>query len=312
MPPCCASPSSVDARLPNVHVPILSARTGWHTDELLRALDRARARGGVVPYESLVARIGPRGATAALSAESQRLLDAHAVLARIIPNGSLEQIIYRVDALHWLEERGVRVMNSPRTIERCVDKFYTSALLREAGLDTPDTVVCERIDDAMAAARDMGDVIVKPLFGSMGHGMVRVSDPETAFRVFRALELTRAIFYVQRIVDHGGCDVRAFVVGDRVVAAIERRARDGGWRTNISLGGEARSIDLPPAWSEMALTAARAVGADYAGVDLLPATDGTVYVLEVNGIPGWSGVQTATSVDVAGAIVDQLIASVRT
>ena len=291
-----------------MHIPILSARTGWHTDELLRALAARGHTGTVVPYESLVARIAPRATTATLSADSQQLLSAPAVLARIVPNGSLEQIIYRVDALHWLEDRGVRVMNSPRAIERCVDKFYTSALLREAGLDTPETVVCERIDDAMAAVREMGDVIVKPLFGSMGHGMVRVSDPETAFRVFRALELARAVFYVQRVVEHAGCDVRAFVVGTRVVAAIERRARDGGWRTNISLGGEARAIDLPPAWSELALTAARAVGADYAGVDLLPASDGTVHVLEVNGIPGWSGAQKATSVDIAGAIVDRLIA----
>ncbi len=291
-----------------MHVPILSARTGWHTDELLRALAARGHTGTVVPYESLVARIAPRATTATLSADSQQLLSAPAVLARIVPNGSLEQIIYRVDALHWLEDRGVRVMNSPRAIERCVDKFYTSALLREAGLDTPETIVCERIDDAMAAVREMGDVIVKPLFGSMGHGMVRVSDPETALRVFRALELARAVFYVQRVVEHAGCDVRAFVVGTRVVAAIERRARDGGWRTNISLGGEARAIDLPPAWSELALTAARAVGADYAGVDLLPASDGTVHVLEVNGIPGWSGAQKATSVDIAGAIVDHLIA----
>ena len=293
-----------------MHVPILSARTGWHTDELLRALAARGHTGTVVPYESLVARIVPRTTTASLSADSQQLLSAPAVLARIVPNGSLEQIIYRVDALHWLEDRGVRVMNSPRAIERCVDKFYTSALLREAGLDTPETVVCERIDDAMAAVREMGDVIVKPLFGSMGHGMVRVSDPETAFRVFRALELARAVFYLQRVVDHAGCDVRAFVVGNRVVAAIERRARDGGWRTNISLGGEARAIDLPPAWSELALTAARIVGADYAGVDLLPASDGTIHVLEVNGIPGWSGAQKATSVDIAGAIVDHLIANV--
>ena len=293
-----------------MHVPILSARTGWHTDELLRALAARGHTGTVVPYESLVARIAPRSTAPTLSATSQQLLSAPAVLARIVPNGSLEQIIYRVDALHWLEERGVRVMNSPRAIERCVDKFYTSALLHEAGLDTPETVVCERIEDAMAAVREMGDVIVKPLFGSMGHGMVRVSDPETAFRVFRALELARAVFYLQRVVDHAGCDVRAFVVGNRVIAGIERRARDGGWRTNISLGGEARAIDLPSAWSELALTAARAVGADYAGVDLLPASDGTIHVLEVNGIPGWSGAQKATSVDIAGAIVDHLIGTV--
>ena len=293
-----------------MHIVILSARTGWHTDELMRALTALGHSGSVVPYEALVARVASRGRPVALAAGTERLLEADAVLARIIPNGSLEQIIYRVDALHWLEDRGVHVMNAPRAIERCVDKFYTSALLHEAGLDTPETVVCERIDDAMDAVREMRDVIVKPLFGSMGHGMVRVSDPETAFRVFRALEMTRAVFYVQRVIEHDGCDVRAFVVGDRVVAAIERRARDGGWRTNISLGGEARAIDLPPAWCHMALAAARAVGADYAGVDLLPARDGTTYVLEVNGIPGWSGVQATTSADVAGMIVEHLVSKV--
>jgi RimK family alpha-L-glutamate ligase len=293
-----------------VHVAILSARTGWHTDELMRALAARGHSGSVVPYEALIARVASHGRPVSLAGGAERLLDADAVLARIIPNGSLEQIIYRVDALHWLEDRGIRVMNSSRVIERCVDKFYTSALLHEAGLATPETIVCERIDDAMDAVREMRDVIVKPLFGSMGHGMVRVSDPETALRVFRALEMTRAVFYVQRVIEHDGCDVRAFVVGDRVVAAIERRARDGGWRTNISLGGEGRTIDLRSDWCRMALTAARAVGADYAGVDLLPARDGTTYVLEVNGIPGWSGVQATTSADVAGAIVDHLVSTI--
>ena len=294
-----------------MRVTILSARTGWHTDELLRALTERGHSGVVVPYEALVARVASRGKLVSLQAGPDQLLDADAVLARIIPNGSLEQIIYRVDALHWLEDRGLRVMNSPRAIERCVDKFYTSALLHEAGLETPETVVCERVDDAMNAVREMGDVIVKPLFGSMGHGMVRVSDPDTAFRVFRALEMTRAVFYVQRVIEHAGCDVRAFVVGHRVVAAIERRARDGGWRTNVSLGGEARAVDLSPSQCRVAVDAARAVGADYAGVDLLPALDGTTYVLEVNGIPGWSGVQTTTSTDVAGEIVDHLLAKIR-
>jgi len=304
-PPCSAHRSSVD-----VHVTILSARTGWHTDELLRALADRGHDGRIVPYEGLIATIGRKGTRDTLASASHELLDTDAVLARIIPNGSLEQIIYRVDALHWLEDHGVRVMNSPRAIERCVDKFYTSALLREAGLDTPETVVCEGIDDAMAAVRAMGDVIIKPLFGSMGHGMVRISDPDTAFRVIRALDVTRPVFYIQRVIEHDGADVRAFVVGDRVVAAIERRARDGGWRTNVSLGGDARSVELSAECCALALRAARAVGADYAGVDLLPARDGTIYALEVNGIPGWSGVQSTTSVDIAAAIVDQLLARV--
>ena len=195
-----------------------------------------------------------RGVARGLSIASTEILDADAVLARIIPSGSLEQMIYRVDALHWIEKRGVPVMNSPRAIERSVDKFYTTALLQEAGLPTPETVVCEGAADAMAAVADaMGDVIIKPIFGSMGHGMVRVSDPDVAFRVVRSLEQVRTVFYVQRAVDHGGRDVRVFVVGGRVLGAIERRAPDGGWRTNVSLGGSARPFELPPSWEQLAL-----------------------------------------------------------
>ena len=298
-----------------MRVAILSAREGWHTDELRRALAERGHSGVVVPYESLVAHLDTaRPEAMGLASGGEALLGPHAdvqtdaVLARIIPNGSLEQIIYRVDALHWLEDRGVAVMNSPRTIERTVDKFYTSAILQDAGLPTPETVVCERPEDAVVAFRAMGDVIVKPLFGSMGLGMVRVSDEDVAFRIFRALEAIRGVYYLQRALEHEGRDVRAFVVGDRVIGAIERRAADaGGWRTNVSRGGRAHPVALPEGWCVTALRAARAVGADYAGVDLLPARDGTVYVLEVNGIPGWRGLQEATSLDVAGAIVEHLL-----
>ena len=292
-----------------MHFVILSARAGWHTGELCRALAERRHSGRVLPYEGLVARLGT-GAGGGLSIESTALFDADAVLARVIPNGSLEQIIYRVDALHWIEKRGVLVMNSPRAIERSVDKFYTTALLQEAGLPTPETVVCDGTVDAMAAVRVMGDVIVKPIFGSMGYGMVRVSDPDVAFRVVQSLEQLRAVFYVQRTIDHGGRDVRVFVVGGRTLAAIERRAPAGEWRTNVSRGGSAHAFELPPEWQQLAVRAAAAVGADYAGVDLLPSREGQVFVLEVNGIPAWQGLQHATGLDVAGAIVDHLLCRV--
>jgi len=292
-----------------VHIVILSARTGWQTDELCRALDARGHLGCVLPYEGLVARLG--GANRGLASEQTSVLDADAVLARIIPTGTLEQIIYRVDALHWIEERGVPVINSPKAIERCVDKFYTTALLEQAGLPVPETVVCERGADAIATVREMGDAIVKPIFGSLGHGMVRVTHPDVALRVVEPLEHIGSIFYVQRTIDHGGRDIRAFVVGGRVIGAIERTAPAGEWRTNVSRGGSVRAFELPPAWADLALRAAAAVGADYAGVDLLPSRDGEVYVLEVNGIPGWKGLQQAIGVDVAGAIVDHLVERVR-
>jgi RimK family alpha-L-glutamate ligase len=134
--------------------------------------------------------------------------------------------------------------------------------------------------------------------------MVRVSDEEMAFRVFKTIEQIRGVYYLQRTVDHEGRDIRVFVVGGRVLAAVERKSE--GWRTNLSRGGRATPIDLPEAWTALALRAAAAVGTEYAGVDLLPARDGTVYVIEVNGIPGWEGLQQATGVDVAGAVIEQL------
>jgi len=294
-----------------MHVVILSARTGWHVDELLRALAARGHVGVVMPYEALVARLGAGGALPTdrperLTVQGVSVLDADAVLARIIPSGSLEQIIYRVDALHWIEDRGIPVLNSPRAIERTVDKFYTSALLRQAGLPTPETVVCERASDALAAVAQFGDAVIKPIFGSMGHGLVRVTDLEVARRVTRPLEQMRAVFYVQRFVEHGGRDVRVLVVDGRVVGAIERTAPPGEWRTNVSLGGRATPYDLPQAWADLAIRAVAAVGADYAGVDLLPSVEGDVSVLEVNGIPGWEGLQQATGADVADAVVQCL------
>lgn len=304
-----------------MRVVILSARTGWHTDELIRALTARGHLAAVLPYEGLIGRIGAsveaglpwpeqsRGQTrleAGLTSEQISILDADAVLARIIPGGSLEQLIYRVDALHWIENRGIRVVNSPRAIERSVDKFYTTTLLHDAGLLVPETVVCERVEDALAAVRAMGDVVIKPIFGSLGHGMVRVGDPDTALRVVRALDQIRSVFYVQRAIEHDGRDLRVFVVGGRVLGTIERRAPAGEWRTNVAMGGSATAVNISPEVEEVALRAAAAVGADYAGVDVLPARDGSLYVLEVNGIPGWQGLQQATGLDVAAAIVAHL------
>lgn len=284
-----------------MRIAILSAGRGWHVDDLENALMRRGHETAVLPVHGLTGAIGAEPRTSAAS----HSLDAYdAVLVRTIPRGSLEQIIFRIDALHRLERCGVPVINSAATIERTVDKYYASCLLDEAGLPTPRTYVAERADDALSAVRELGDVVVKPLFGANGRGIVRISDEEIAHRVFRALELERAVYYVQEFVQHDGRDIRAFVVGDRVVGAIERRA--GDWRTNLARGGRAERCALPPEWQALGVRAARAVGADYAGVDLLPTAERGVLVLEVNGIPGWRGLQHAAGTDVADAIVTHL------
>jgi RimK family alpha-L-glutamate ligase len=223
-----------------------------------------------------------------------------AVIVRGIPRGSLEQVIFRVDVLHAL---AVPCINRPRALERTIDKFLASALLARAGVPTPRTIACERPEDALAAFEELGgDVIVKPLFGAMGAGMTRVDDADVAYRVFHALGLERAVYYLQEALP-AAADVRAFVVGGRVIGAIERAGP--GWRRNLSRGAEARPTTLSAEQERLCLQAAEALGTDYAGVDLLGE-----HVLELNGIPGWSGLQEATGVDVAAALVKQVEARV--
>lgn len=278
-----------------MRIAILGASPGWHAEQLQQAIQARGHSCTLLPITQLNARVGLSPRLGSLTAD----LDSFdVVLVRFIPAGSLEQIIFRMDALHLLESRGVRVVNRPKAIERTVDKFYTSGLLEQAGLPTPRTVVCETSADALKAFTALGgDVVVKPLFGAMGLGIVRIEDRDLAYRVFKALELEKAVYYLQETIPHNGCDIRAFVIGGRVVAAMERVSDD--WRTNVARGGQARACRLTPEQTELCRRAAEVVGADYAGVDLLPAADGRLYLIEVNSIPGWKGLQTTSPVNIA-------------
>ena len=286
-----------------MRVGILGSPRGWHVQALRRALECRGIAVACLPITRLVARIADRPW---VRSQQEPLDDYDALFVRAIPGGSLEQIIFRVDALHRLENAGVRIVNPPTTIERTVDKYYTSSLLEDAGLPTPRTVVTERFDEAMVAFHELGgDVVVKPLFGSEGRGMVRVCDEDIAYRVFRALELGRYVYYLQEFIPHSNEDIRAFVIGDRVVAAMVRRS--DSWKTNVAQGAEAESLALSAELEEMSLRAARALDADYAGVDILCSEGGDVYVMEVNGIPGWAKLRQVTGVDVAERLVEYVI-----
>jgi ribosomal protein S6--L-glutamate ligase len=150
-----------------------------------------------------------------------------------------------------------------------------------------------------------GDVVVKPLFGSEGRGMVRVSDPELAWRTFRTLERMQNILYLQQFIPHPGWDLRVFVLAGTVLAAMRRWA-NGDWRTNVAQGGHAEPARLTADEKRLALRAAEAVGAVVAGVDVLPGKDGRWYILEVNAVPGWRALAPVTGVDAAAALVDYL------
>jgi RimK family alpha-L-glutamate ligase len=273
---------------------ILSAGDGWHVRDLQRA---------AAPLGHEAVAVDFRKVSAGVAAADCSLSGFDAVLVRTMPPGSLEQVVFRMDVLHRLQARGMVVLNPPAAVEACVDKYLASARLDAAGLPVPPTVVCQHADAAMEAlARLGGDVVVKPLFGSEGRGIVRVSDPDLAWRTFRALERLQAVIYLQRFVPHPGWDLRAFVLRGRVLAAMRRRA-DGGWRTNVAQGGKAEMTRLGPEDEDLAVRAAAAVGAPMAGVDLLPGPRGKRYVLEVNAVPGWRALAPVTGVDVAAELI---------
>src|SRR5947207_1393292 len=197
---------------------ILSAGDGWHVRDLQRA-------AGVLGYEA--AAIDFRRVTAALAPVGGSLDDFDAVLVRTMPPGSLEQVVFRMDVLHRLQARGLRVFNPPLAIETCVDKYLASARLEAAGLPVPPTIVCQHADAALEAFAALGgDVVVKPLFGSEGRGMIRIAGAEMAWRTFRTLERLQCVLYLQNFIKHPGWDLRVFVLAGRVLAAMKRSARD--------------------------------------------------------------------------------------
>jgi len=281
-----------------MRIALLAGGDGWHVRDLARAAAQLGHDAEAVDFRRVRAHV---------ASPPDALAGFEGVIVRTMPPGSLEQVVFRMDVLHRLESRGVPVLNPARALEVCVDKYLATARLEAAGLPVPPTSVCQDADSALEAFAALGgDVVVKPLFGSEGRGMVRVSDPELAWRTFRTLERTQCVLYLQRFIRHPGWDLRVFVLGGRALAAM-RRFANGGWRTNIAQGGRGEVVRLSPEEERLALRAAQAVGTPVAGVDLLPGPDGAWYVLEVNAVPGWRALAPVTGVDVAAEMVRYLV-----
>lgn len=300
---------------------ILGAEHSWYTRDLRRA---AGDRHTIVAasFRNLASLVGPDGArfmscaagvanSATDNSRGAFNLDSFdAVLVRVMPPGSLEQVVFRMDVLGQLEAAGVTVVNPPRAVEAAVDKFLATAKLRAAGLRVPRTAVCQTADEALTHFAALGgDVVLKPLFGSEGRGITRLNDEALAERACKMLEQLGAVIYLQEFVPHEGADLRLLIVGERVLAMRRRNPLD--WRTNVSRGATAEAFTPDEAMIEIARRAAAAVGAPVAGVDLLPGRDGNLYVIEVNAAPGWKALAACTGVDVAQWVLDYVAAAVK-
>ena len=288
-----------------LRIGILGQGKGWHSDRLVECAAASGHDAVAIPYQSLVGSFGLKGASRSLRAGDVELLDFDRVIVRSVPAGSLEQVIFRVDALHRLEAAGIRILNPASAIEACVDKYLATARLEAAGLDIPQTIVCEGADDAMAAFDTLGPrVVMKPLFGAEGRGIMLLENRELAYRAARTLEQLQSVFFVQEYLANPGYDLRVFLLGSRVVASMRRWSAPGDFRANVTQGGRAEPIKLTTTEEDLARRAARAVGASMAGVDLLKTDDGRTVVIEVNSSPGFRALEKSSGVDVAQSVID--------
>jgi len=285
-----------------MHLAVLATANSWYLSDLRRAAGD-RIRIDQCDFDVLSSHLNC--ASTAVRTGQHDLADFSAVLVRTMPPGSLEQVVFRMDALARLEANGTPVINSPRAIEAAVDKYLALAKLQAVGLTIPPTVVCQTTEDAREGFAALGgDVVIKPLFGGEGRGICRVSDPDVAFRTMKTLCQVNAVLYLQKFIDHVGCDLRLFVLGDEVLGIRRRNVDD--WRTNISRGAIAEPLVITAELAELARRGARAVGAAIAGVDVLDGRDGRRWVLEVNAVPGWKALAQALDVDVAARVLNYL------
>ncbi|MBN8765170.1 MAG: RimK family alpha-L-glutamate ligase [Thiobacillus sp.] len=278
---------------------------GWHGRQLKRAFAR---RGYAADYLSLTdCRVDLGQASGvAIPGFGHALPDG--VFVRGIPGGTLEQVTLRLDFLHLLPKLGVPVYNPVRAIEKSVDKAMTSLLLHRAGIPTPPTWVTESESHARALLmREIAlghHLVLKPLFGSQGKGLMRLASPAD----LPPGEAYQGVYYLQRYIGgEAGTweDYRILVAGGKSRAAMTRKGTS--WINNVAQGAACRPAPADPELSRLAEDAVRALDMEYAGVDLMRDPEGRLCVLEVNSIPAWRGLQSVVQDNIAALLVNDFL-----
>ncbi len=279
----------------------------WSSTQVREALTK---RG--IPYEcftfpKLVARLAYKPY---FKVNGTSILDdLDGLIIRPIGRGSLEELVFRMDMLYKLERQGFYMVNPPTAIEHCVDKYDILAILEDVGVPVPRTLATESVNEALKAFSELGgDIVVKPVFGSRGQGATRIVDVDIADTIFKAITFHHGVIYMQEFVPHGYSDIRAFVIGDRVVASMRRVAK--GWKTNYSQGAKPAPAKISKEFGELAVKSAKAVGCKVAGVDILEGPEGP-RIVDVNSQPGWKGLQVVTKVNIAEEIVNFMLSELK-
>ena len=224
----------------------------------------------------------------------------------IIPRIGASISFYGTAVVRQFEMMGVYSVNESVAITRSRDKLRALQLLSRRGIGLPVTGFANSPDDTEDLLKIAGGapVVIKLLEGTQGVGVVLAETKKAAASVIEAFRGLKANFMVQEfIAEAGGADIRCFVIGDKVVAAMQRRGKEGDFRSNLHRGGTASLIKITPEERSTAVRSAKVMGLNVAGVDLLRSNHGPV-VMEVNSSPGLEGIETATGKDVASMIIE--------
>ena len=276
----------------------------WHARDFSAAL----ARAGAIAVPVRLAQCGfdtrrPHGLI--IPGFGRDLPDA--VLVRAIGSGTFESVTLRLDVLHSLAALGIPVLNSARCIEICVDKAAASFLLGQKRIPAPPTWTLQSAEAARQVVRReaaRGPLVLKPLFGAQGFGLKLVRHEED----LPSFEEVEGVYYLQRFVgvdNHGFRDIRVLVSRRAVIGAMIRHSKH--WITNLKLGARPQWHEPDEKMCDLALRTAAAVGAEFAGVDLIYDADHTLHVLEVNSMPGWRGLQQVAPFSIAGRLATDVL-----
>ncbi|MEM1264052.1 MAG: 30S ribosomal protein S6--L-glutamate ligase [Pseudomonadota bacterium] len=224
----------------------------------------------------------------------------------VIPRIGASVSFYGTAVVRQFEMMGVYSLNESVAISRSRDKLRALQILARRGIGLPVTGFANSPDDTEDLLKAVGGapVVIKLLEGTQGVGVVLAETRKAASSVIEAFRGLKADFMVQEfIAEAGGADIRCFVIGDKVVAAMKRQGKDGEFRSNLHRGGTASLIKITPEERSTAVRSAKLMGLNVAGVDLLRSRHGPV-VMEVNSSPGLEGIEAATNKDVAGMIIE--------
>ena len=282
-------------------IAILSRDASLYSTDRLKAAAEARGHEAkVIDYLRCYLNITSRRPTVLFQGRELEGFDA------VIPRIGATHTFYGSAVVRQFELMGTFSVNESQAITRSRDKLRSLQLLSTSGIGLPVTAFAHSTKDIDGLLETVGGapVIVKLLEGTQGVGVVLAETKKAAESVIAAFRQLDANILVQEYIkEAGGSDIRCLVVGNRVVAAMERRGAPGDFRSNLHRGGSASKVKLTPEERSTAVRAARAMGLNVSGVDILRSNHGPV-VMEVNSSPGLEGVEATTGVDVAGKVIE--------